>query len=409
MSLFYNLAIFIYSISIKIASLFLPKAALWVKGRKDILKEIANTIDKNNEVVWFHAASLGEFEQGRPVIEAFKKQKPDIKIVLTFFSPSGYEVRKGYKGADYIFYLPIDTHKNAKQFIRIVKPQLAVFIKYEFWFNYLKLLHAANIPTYIISANFRENQHFFKWYGGWFRKGLKKITWFFVQNNNSASLLKSIGIKNITVSGDTRFDRVSEIALNPRAFPIIEAFKGQNQLFLAGSTWPEDEKLLVELIAQIQFDVKLVIAPHEIHESHLVNIEKSFSSFRTIRLTKADHEDISAFDVLIIDGIGFLSNLYQYCKVAYIGGGFGKGIHNILEAVAFGKPVIFGPNFKKFAEAVELIDTGGAFHVNNSSECIQFLNKLLSDPSHFNHAEKACFKYIDEKKGATQKVLDKIL
>lgn len=408
MSFLYNLSIHIYSILIHLASIFNNKAKQWVRGRKDIFERIRSEVGTVEKIAWFHAASLGEFEQGRPVIEAFKKQFPEYKILLTFFSPSGYEIRKNYEGADYIFYLPVDSKSNAKKFIRLINPQIVIFIKYEFWFNYLKILNQNNTPVFIVSAIFRREQHFFKWYGGWFRKNLQNIAWFFVQNENSLELLKSIELNNATVSGDTRFDRVVEIAKNPKKFTLVEGFVKNSFVLLAGSTWPEDEKMLTHLFSLNIPGFKLIIAPHEIHESHILQIEKNYSSHKIIRLSKAEKVKVADFDILIIDGMGFLSSLYQYCHVAYIGGGFGKGIHNILEAVTFGKPVIFGPNYKKFAEAVELVEKGGAFTFQNETGLKSHFGNLANLESFYQKSTALCKTYIETNKGATKKILQKI-
>ena len=368
MAFIYNFFIHLYRLIIHFASLFNKKARLWVQGRKNIFENLRIDIGNQKNIVWFHAASLGEFEQGRPVLEGFKKKFPEYKILLTFFSPSGYEIRKNYKEADFVYYLPLDLNKYVDQFLSIVQPKFVFFIKYEFWFNYLKKLNILQIPVFIISANFRKNQHFFKWYGGWFRNNLRNIEWFFVQNQNSKQLLNSIGINNATVSGDTRFDRVVEIASNPQKFPLVEEFVRNNFILLAGSTWPEDEKMLTYLFSINIPNFKLIIAPHEIHEDHILQIEKIYSNHKTIRFSKADKAEIANYNILIIDGMGFLSSLYQYCMLAYIGGGFGKGIHNILEAVTFGKPVVFGPKYQKFMEAVEMVKKGGAFTFRNESD-----------------------------------------
>ncbi len=408
MAFLYNFFIHLYGLGIFFASFFNKKAKLWVRGRKNIFKNLSLEINNQPNIVWFHAASLGEFEQGRPVLEAFKKNYPEYKILLTFFSPSGYEIRKDYKTADFVYYLPLDLNKNVDHFLSIVQPKFVFFIKYEFWFNYLIKINSMHIPIFIISANFRENQHFFKWYGGWFRNNLSKIDWFFVQNQNSKKLLNSIGINKTLVSGDTRFDRVVEIASNPQKFPVVEEFVKNNFVILAGSSWPEDEKILYPLFSINIPGFKLIIAPHEIHEEHLLQIEKIFSSQKTIRLSKANKTNVNNFNVLIVDGMGFLSSLYQYCQLAYIGGGFGKGIHNILEAVTFGKPVIFGPNYKSFPEAVDLVEKGGAFSIQNEVEIKSCVNSFVMNDKKYKMSAAICKTYIETNKGATQKILQKI-
>jgi 3-deoxy-D-manno-octulosonic-acid transferase len=406
MSALYNFAIFIYHFLIKISSLFNDKAKLWVQGRKNLLTRISQEVNYKDEIIWFHAASLGEFEQGRPVMEAFRKKYPSFKILLTFFSPSGYEIRKNFEGADYVFYLPIDTPGNAKQFIQLVNPKIAVFIKYEFWYNYIQILQGKKIPVFIISAIFRKEQHFFKWYGSWFRKMLSRFSYFFVQNQESFGLLRSIGIDKVLISGDTRFDRVQDIARNKKSFPLIEKFAVGHKVLLAGSSWPTDEAIIQKLPENLA--LKIIIAPHEIHEEHIAAIENRFGKNKTLRNSKADEASIVKAEILIIDGMGFLSSLYQYCDIAYIGGGFGKAIHNILEAVTFGKPVIFGPTYHKFKEAVDLIELGGAFTIKNEHEFIEVFNSLLKDPTFYLETSKICREYVEKNCGATASILDKV-
>jgi 3-deoxy-D-manno-octulosonic-acid transferase len=396
----------LYLLLIRIAGLFNTKAGLWLKGRKNIFNRISDKINSNEDIVWFHAASLGEFEQGRPVIEAFRQKFPNYKILLTFFSPSGYEVRNDYKGADCIFYLPIDTISNARIFIQIANPKLAVFIKYEFWFNYLNELHKNNIPTFIISAIFRKDQHFFKWYGGWFRKMLKSIRWFFVQNKDSLELLDSISIKNVSISGDTRFDRVFAIAQQANKFPLIEKFITGKKVFLGGSTWQPDEELIEYLANKYKDKLKFIIAPHEIHKERIKSIITTFNKHNVLKYSQADEDNIQNAGVLIIDGMGFLSSLYQYCNLAYIGGGFGKGIHNILEAVTFGKPVIFGPNYQKFAEAKDLANAQGAFNISNKKELLEITDNLICNKTAYQSSSMICKNYVMDKKGATKVILD---
>jgi 3-deoxy-D-manno-octulosonic-acid transferase len=405
MSFIYNFGIYLYLIAIRISSLFSIKAKKWLKGRKNIFEHLKANIDAQDKIAWFHAASLGEFEQGRPVIEAYKSKHPEYKILLTFFSPSGYEIRKNYAGADYIYYLPIDTKLNAKKFIRIVNPQVAVFIKYEYWFNYISELYKKNIPIFIVSAIFRADQHFFKPYGAWFRKRLKSITCFFVQNKHSIELLQSIGISNCIVSGDTRFDRVHEIATKAREFPLVEKFVGNKKVLLGGSTWPPDENLILSLKQKYKGSIKIIIAPHEVDPERIDSIKKTFAGFKTVLMSEADEQNIKDQDVLIIDEIGYLSGIYQYCFVAFIGGGFGKGIHNILEAVTFGKPVIFGPNFGKFKEATDLVEKGGAFNVNYEEDLFSVWTKLFTEEEFYTSASQTCYGYVKSNTGATQTIL----
>jgi len=405
MSFLYNIAVYLYLMLIRISALLNPKARLWLDGRKKWYQHLQKSIDKKHRYAWFHAASLGEFEQGRPVIEKFRREFPEYKVILTFFSPSGFEVRKGYEGADVVCYLPLDIPGNAVKFVTLVNPAIAVFIKYEFWFNYLKTLHSRNIPTLVVSAIFRKEQHFFKAYGNWFRKHLRNLDGIFVQNEASAMLLRSIGMDRVQISGDTRFDRVASIAEHPDKFPNIQKFSKEKKVLLAGSSWPADEAFLPALFEENIPNLRMIIAPHEIHEAHIRSIEVLFTKFKTVRFSKISEIGVAEADVLIIDGMGFLSGLYQYCDLAYIGGGFGKGIHNILEAVTFGKPVIFGPNYRKFNEAVELVDKGGAFTIDNQQD---FLNKakllLTHEPTH-SKAAFTCKSYIASKIGATEIII----
>ncbi len=407
MHFFYNIGIYLYYFFISIAAIFKTKAKKWITGRKNIFDHLKQDIDPSQKLIWFHAASLGEFEQGRPVIESFRNKYPNYKILLTFFSPSGYEIRKNYEQADFIYYLPIDTIKNAKKFIQVVNPNIAVFIKYEFWFNYINELHNNNIPVFTISAIFRENQHFFQWYGGWFKSMLKKLTYLFVQNQESFDLLQSIGLKNVIVSGDTRFDRVYTIARQAQAFPLVQSFTNQQKMLLAGSTWPSDENIIFQFFSENN-NVKLIIAPHEVDDERIRAILTLFDPQKTIRYSEANENNIKSAEVLIIDQIGILSNLYQYCDVAYIGGGFGHGIHNILEAVTFGKPVIFGPNYQKFKEAVDLIDLGGAFTVSNETSFNQVFSKLIESSEYYNNVSLKCKSFIEENRGATDLILKKL-
>jgi 3-deoxy-D-manno-octulosonic-acid transferase len=394
----YNIGITMYDLLLRFASLFNAKAKLFVEGRHHIFKNIAQKVNADDEPIWFHFASLGEFEQGRPVLEKLKSIHPQQKIVVTFFSPSGYEVRKNYALAD-VFYLPLDTASNAKKFIDIVNPKLAIFTKYEFWFHYFKELHNRKIPLYLISGIFRPDQTFFKGYGRFYRGMLKFVTHFFVQNEESVALLKSIGINQVSLSGDTRFDRVYENAQNPKKIAEIEAFCDGQPVFIAGSTWPEDEKLLVAL-AEKYPDWKFIIAPHEIGQSHIQEIESLFPQVIKFSVFKSQVSNLES-QILIIDNIGMLSSLYQYAKVAYIGGGFGAGIHNTLEAAAFGLPVIFGPKYDKFQEAKDLIEIGAARSIGTSAE-------LLAAFDHFQSNEKAATaakNYVTEKKGATEMIV----
>jgi 3-deoxy-D-manno-octulosonic-acid transferase len=400
----YNVLILTYQLLIRLAALFHPKARLWRDGRKGLFNRIAEDLQSGGSNVWFHCSSLGEFEQGRPVIEAFKAAYPDHEIILTFFSPSGYEVRKNYQGADHIFYLPMDTSANATRFIEMIRPKFVFFIKYEYWFNYLNVLHKKKIPVFLISAIFRPGQHFFAWYGFWFRKQLRTIRFFFVQNMDSLSLLNTIGITMACITGDTRFDRVYSIASHTRSFPDILHFKGDKEIFIGGSTWPEDEEVILQLVRSNQVHLKYIIAPHEVDDSR---IEKMMDNFGpgAIRYSQFQKEFREA-DILVIDSIGILSHLYQYGSFAYIGGGFGKGIHNILEAGAFGLPVFFGPNYHKFSEAKEMIRRNGAFCIANGTQLIEQINHFLASPEHYRQCSQLCRDYILEQKGATAKIME---
>jgi len=374
MRFIYNFFIQIYSGFIWIASFFSIKARKWRQGRKS---QVIFPQSANEKIIWFHCASLGEFEQGRPVIEELKNINPALKIILTFFSPSGYEIRKDYSYADAVYYLPLDTPENAKIFIETIKPHAVIFVKYEFWFNYLNLLYQRQIPVFFISTIFRPSQHFFKWYGGWFRKQLKQISAFFVQNQESVGLLEEIGIKNIINAGDTRFDRVFKLAAHKKAIKEIEEFKGTNKLIVAGSTWSEDEDLLLEFYDSLeQDDLKLIIAPHEISEEHLQKIKQKLLGLKYCLYSEKDHLNIKEKKVLIIDNVGMLSSLYAYADIAYIGGGFGEGIHNILEAAVYGAPVVFGPQYNKFQEARDLVNRKGAFSISSFHELMSSLNKV---------------------------------
>jgi len=408
MLVLYNFGIKIYYFLICIFQFFNKKAKQWFEGRRNIFEKISSKVDSNAGCIWFHFASLGEFEQGRPVLEEMREMYTDRKILITFFSPSGYELRKNYAGADYIFYLPLDTKKNAERFINLVNPQMAIFTKYEFWYHYFNQLHSRDIPLYLISGIFRESQPFFKWYGGLNRRILSFVTHFFVQDKGSKELLNSIGVQNVTVSGDTRFDRVAENASSPKQFEIVKGFCGSSNVFVAGSTWPEDEKLIAELVGKYT-EWKFIIAPHEIKDEKIKALISLLPEGKAIRyseaqtLTLAENKD----QVLIIDNIGMLSSLYQYGKIAYIGGGFGVGIHNTLEAAAFGIPVIFGPNFNKFLEAKALIANGGGFTISNADQLQDVMQKMQNETVRTTAGE-AAGKYVQESKGATEIILNYI-
>ncbi|TKC04776.1 3-deoxy-D-manno-octulosonic acid transferase [Pedobacter polaris] len=396
----YNIGVVLYGFLLRIAALFNPKAKLFVNGRKNIWEQIKTKTKPNDKPIWFHFASLGEFEQGRPVLENLKSKDPEQKIVVTFFSPSGYEVRKNYPLAT-VFYLPLDTQSNARKFIQLVNPKQAIFTKYEFWFHYFKVLDENQIPLYLISGIFRPSQVFFKWYGGFYKGILKFVTHFFVQNTESVSLLKSIGIDEVSLSGDTRFDRVYENAQLPKRLELIEKFCGNSAVFIGGSTWLPDEKLLVSLV-QEHTDWKFIIAPHEIGGSHIQEIENLFPKAVKFSSINTQFQDAQ---ILIIDNIGMLSSLYQYAKVAYIGGGFGVGIHNTLEAAAFGLPIIFGPKYDKFQEAKDLINIDAAKSISTQEE----LNHAFELFKENAQASAIAKNYVEQKKGATEMIIEKLL
>ena len=481
----YNIAIWFYALAVRVVAFFNPKVRLMWQGEKDAYAKIESGLRDGDRVVWVHAASLGEFEQGRPLIEKLKKENPEYKILLTFFSPSGYEVRKNYAGADVIAYLPLDTARNAKRFVELVKPEKVVFVKYEFWLNYLRELRVRGIDTYIISAIFRENQVFFKWYGGIFREGLKAFKMMFVQNEESKELLKGIGVENVIVAGDTRFDRVADIAAAAKKLEIVERFVGirneelgmrngvplspsdsssnlgeqsrevQNGEFLpvlvVGSSWGPDEDLLARYINERAGRMKMIIAPHEVREERIkeltekltckyalytdiqkeitdgsqqstVNGQQALTPSASLvplkqgdnkicganttlnfqlfiaRGSKTDGSTLNSLDVLVVNTIGVLSSVYQYGQVAYIGGGFGVGIHNTLEAAAWGMPVVFGPNYHKFQEAKELIECGAGQSIKNYEECARALDEFFEKNE---VASKAAAEYVASHTGAT--------
>lgn len=385
----YTLAIRAYTAAVKAAALFgNPKAKQWVEGRRQ-RPEPGNG---QSPWVWFHAASLGEFEQGRPVIEALKKEHPEIKVSLSFFSPSGYEIRKNYPLADEVLYLPVDTLKNARRWVERHHFVAAFFIKYEFWFNYMTALDEKHIPLYYISLILKPNQYFFKWYGGWFRKQLKHVTHFFVQDDTTMELLRGIGFDNVTLCGDTRFDRVAAIAKQAKTFPEIEAFIHGRRCIIAGSSWPPDEKLLIPYIERLPENYCMIIAPHDISEKHIRQIRESLAS-------------INPDKVYLIDSVGILSQLYQYARFVYIGGGFGINIHNIQEPVTFGCPVVFGPKYKSFKEAVDLVNLGGAFSINGQEELYRIFDRLINDEALYQQASETCRKYLKSQLGATDVIL----
>lgn len=405
MKLLYNCGIRLMDAGIRCAAPFNDKARLWKEGRRGLFEKLESL--ESQRVAWFHAASLGEFEQGRPVIEAFRERCPEYKILVTFFSPSGYEIRKNYSGADCICYLPVDTPKNVRRFMQLVRPEIAVFIKYEFWYNYLTAMQKAGTRLYLISAIFRQDQIFFKPHGGLFRQALSAFTHLFVQDDSSKRLLHEIGIDRVSIAGDTRFDRVYTIASNAKNLPEIERFAQNAPVFIAGSTWPPDEELLLTLIDRYPA-VKFIIAPHEIHPSR---IEKLRAAIRrpSLRYTELTPEsDLEHAEVLFIDTIGLLSSVYRYGTWGYIGGGFGAGIHNTLEAATFGLPLAFGPRYEAFKEAKELIAAGGAHSISNADELIQWFDSLFQSPDTTQRSGNICKQYVLNHKGATQQIIDEI-
>lgn len=400
MKILYSTGIAIYGAFIFIASFFNAKARLLRKGQKNAFALLKEKVDPTANYVWFHAASLGEFEQGRPVIEQFKREKPDTKILLTFFSPSGYEIRKNYEGADIVSYLPLDTPVNARRFMKLVRPSKAIFIKYEFWPNYLLALKAAKVPVYSISAIFRPDQVFFKGYGKWYLNLLNTFNHIFVQDKVSLELLEQYGIKKGSVCGDTRFDRVYDLFKKAKQLPLIEEFVGSaEKVIVAGSTWPKDEELLVRYL-KLHPDVKLVLVPHEVHYSHISAISHLLDG-KFVRYSEATTDNVKTINCLVVDVIGILSSIYRYANVAYIGGGFGVGIHNTLEAAVYGIPVVFGPTYQKFREARELIAVGGAFPISNYMILEAQIDQLLKD----KQAGKMAGEYVKENTGATELII----
>ena len=402
--MFYNLAISLYEFAAKVAALFSSKPAKMLEGQKRAFMYLLNNLDPYDKHIWVHAASLGEFEQGRPLIERIRKDYPKYKIVLTFFSPSGYEVRKDYKGADYVCYLPFDTPDNAMMFVRIVKPVVAYFIKYEFWRNYLRELHKNDVPAYSISSIFRPNQIFFRWYGKSYREVLHCFDHFFVQNEESKKLLFSAGVTFSTVVGDTRFDRVLDIRAEAQPLPLVERFKGDALTLVAGSSWGPDEDIIISYF-NAHSEMKLVIAPHVVSDSHLKEIESKLKR-PFVRYTQATEESVQQADCLIIDCYGLLSSIYRYGEISYVGGGFGVGIHNVLEAAVYGIPVIFGPKNKKFREARHLLEQKGGFEIRNSQDFETLMNRFLSDKAYLQTSGKAAGDYVKNNSGALEKIME---
>lgn len=407
MRILYTLTVYLYVLVIRMASLFNKKAKSWIEGRKNVFSELGAAVNESSKVIWFHCASLGEFEQGRPVMDRMKEHFPDHMILLTFFSPSGYEVRKDTDVADHVCYLPADTPHNVSRFIEIAKPEIAIFVKYEFWFNYIHGLNRRKIPVVVISAIFRPSQYFFRSYGKWPLRQLKKVDQFFVQDGGSEKLLQKAGIDRVVISGDTRFDRVRTLATTDKRFPLIEKFKKNQKLLLAGSTWPADEELLVTLIEKFP-SIKLVIAPHETGEERIDQLANKFKNYSPLRYSHCSSGDDLPGSVLIIDSIGFLSYLYRYATIAYIGGGFGAGIHNLLEAVTYGVPVLFGPKHDKFKEASDLTALHAGFPVSDDKSAAKVIRELFSKKEFYNQSSKAAKKYVETNAGASDLILNKL-
>lgn len=403
----YSIGIYLYALIVRLVAAFgHRKARAMVRGQHDTWRILREKIDPNERYIWFHAASLGEFEQGLPLIERLRREHPSRKILLTFFSPSGYEVRKDYKGADVVCYLPFDSPTAARRFIKLARPEMAFFIKYEFWRNYIDVLFKKSIPIYSVSSIFRPGQIFFRWYGRKYARCLRRITHFFVQNERSVELLRSIGVTdNVTIVGDTRFDRVIDIRNIAKSLPIVEQFAqaqdGAPQPFVlvAGSSWQPDEDILLDYVNRHP-EIRLVIAPHVVNDTHIQEIEQKLTT-PALRYSKATPQNVQNYRVLIIDGYGLLSSIYRYATVAYVGGGFGVGIHNVPEAAVYGIPVIIGPNHQRFAEAVALMENGGCKSIENAEDFSAIMDDFLENPSHITAAGSAAGHYINQNAGAT--------
>ena len=408
MRILYTLALHLYALLIEIASFFNKKARRTRWGQWHTNGILRDKIDRQAKYIWIHAASLGEFEQGRPIMEAIRKRYPQYKILLTFFSPSGYEVRKNYDGADVICYLPFDTPFKVKKFLNLANPTMAIFIKYEFWYNYLAELRRRNIPTYLVSGIFRHDQLFFKWYGGWYLKALQCFDRLFLQDEASARLLAEFGITKVSVCGDTRFDRVLEIQRQARFLSAVEEFVGDGDrlVVVAGSSWPQDEDVFLPYFNE-HAGMKLIIAPHEIHREHLMDIESKLKR-PSIRLSETNEQTVTGKDCMIVDSFGLLSSIYRYGHLAYIGGGFGKGIHNTLEAAVYGIPVLFGPKYQKFREAKDLILAGGVFSIANENDFRALMEKMTANPEFRQSAGRIVADYVQKNSRVTEKILKEL-
>nr|WP_288833442.1 glycosyltransferase N-terminal domain-containing protein [uncultured Flavobacterium sp.] len=404
----YNIAITLADFFLKIIALFNPKMKLFVAGRKTVFETLSQKTKPQDKCIWFHAASLGEYEQGLPVIEKIKEKYPSHKIILTFFSPSGYEVRKNNIVADATAYLPMDTKENVQKFLKLVHPEMAFFIKYEYWPNYLNELKKSNTPTYLISGIFRENQMFFKWYGQFYRNALNTFTYFFVQNEASKKLLLQLGKTNVAVSGDTRFDRVATILEKDNTLDFISEFKNNSLTIVIGSSWPKDESLLTDYINSTTQNTKFIIAPHNIKSEQIEQLKNSISK-KTVLFSEKENKNLADFDVFIIDTIGILTKIYSYADIAYVGGGFGNpGVHNILEPATFGVPIVIGPNFSHFAEATALVNLGGCISIMNANELQNTFDSLISDNITRNKKGTICRDFVKTNTGATNMILESI-
>lgn len=402
----YTIAIYLYALAVRLASLTNRKARLMIKGHQKTWRTLRDHAKERQHYVWFHAASLGEFEQGRPLMERLRREHPEKRILLTFFSPSGYEVRKDYAGADLVCYLPFDTPLNARRFVRLVQPEKAFFIKYEFWHHYIDELHRAGVPVYSVSSIFRNDQIFFRPYGRGYARVLHHFNHFFVQNEASRRLLNSLGVTQVSVTGDTRFDRVIDIRNQAKSLPLAAALTGDSRTIVAGSTWPPDEEILIPYFNSHP-ELKLIIAPHEVNEERLRSIEQRLKR-PALRYSQATPESSAQADCLIIDGYGLLSSLYRYATLAYVGGGFGVGIHNVPEAAVYGVPVFFGPNNQRFREARDLINEGGSFEVTSADDFQAQADRLLADERALAKSGQAAGDYIRRNSGATEAIFREV-
>lgn len=407
----YNIVVTIAGSVLQFIAFFVPKIKLFVNGRKDVFLKLSKKIKSTDQTIWFHAASLGEYEQGLPVIEAIKVKYPSHKIIISFFSPSGYEVRKNNTVSDITIYLPLDTQSNAQQFIEIVHPDMVFFIKYEFWPNYLNELKKQQIPTYLISGIFRENQLFFKWYGAFYKKALDAFTYFFVQNEKSKKLLLRLGKTNVAISGDTRFDRVATILEKDNSIPFIFAFKNNTTTIVAGSTWPKDELLLIDYINNTKQKLKFIIAPHNIKKDQISKLKTNITKKTVLYSDYLNNPTLplAEYEVFIIDTIGLLTKIYSYADIAYVGGGFGKpGVHNLLEPATFGIPIVIGPNYAHFAEATALVRLEGCYSINTATQLQDSFDSLIIDDVYRNEKGHICSTFVKMNRGATKIILNTI-